>query len=82
MSDDDLPSNVTPLRSSRPASPSCPYCGQHDTTSRVSHPAGEFFCSCGNLFHGTDSEWRKLARVREEFARRRWGTQAVAAGAE
>lgn len=52
------------------AIPSCPVCGQHGTASRIGHPHGTYFCSCGSLFNGTDAEWRRWARHRLAHAER------------
>jgi hypothetical protein len=51
--------------------PSCPWCGQHDTSTRVAHPDGEWFCACGSLHNGTDGEWRRLAEHRRIAIERR-----------
>ncbi len=76
--DDEPPSNVRPfVRPARPARasgqvPSCPYCGEHDTASRVDHPSGApWFCACGSLFTGSDDEWRRLAEHRRMATERR-----------
>lgn len=76
LHDDDYPSNVKPLvrpaRSARPQPLTCPYCGRHDTTSRVDHPSGApWFCACGSLFTGSDDEWRRLAEHRRMASERR-----------
>lgn len=58
-------------RAPRTNGPSCPWCGQHDSSTRVQHPDGEYMCSCGSLHNGTDSEWRKLAEYRKKAIERR-----------
>lgn len=67
-------SNVRSLNSARQQrnqSPTCPWCGITGTASRVNNPNGEWFCSCGSLFNGTDVEWRKLAAHRRASDQRR-----------
>lgn len=49
----------------------CPWCGHHDRTVPVEHPLGRFFCACGSLFWGTDSEFRRLAQHRRAAIERR-----------
>lgn len=76
MSDpwDDLGGHE-PERAPAPAAngtvPSCPVCGQHGTATRINHPDGTYYCSCGSLFHGTDTEWRRWAHHRRMTAERR-----------
>jgi len=54
--------------------PSCPWCGHHDRAVEVADPNGRFFCACGSLFWGTDSEWRRLAQHRRQAIERRVNT--------
>ncbi len=59
--------------------PTCPRCGHHDRVAVVNHPAGQFFCTCGSLFTGSDDEWRRLATYRmQAIERRRRGDQREA----
>lgn len=44
--------------------PTCPRCGLHDRASRINHPHGRYYCSCGHLFEGTQAEWHRLAKTR------------------
>lgn len=50
--------------------PTCPVCGETGNASYVNRPEGMFFCSCGSLFNGTDSEWRRWAYHRRMAAER------------
>lgn len=62
--------NQAPTPAARGIVPSCPVCGEHGMASRIGHPDGTYFCSCGSLFNGTDAEWRRWARHRREHAER------------
>lgn len=53
--------------------PTCPRCGLTGDATRINHPNGAYFCSCGQLYTGTDHEWRRLARTRRETIERRAG---------
>lgn len=53
------------------AAPTCPWCGNTGRVSLAGRPEGRWFCACGSLFHGTDSEWRRLAAHRRRAAERR-----------
>lgn len=48
--------------------PTCSWCGLNDRATRLEHHLGRFFCSCGSLFDGTESEWRRLANWRRKHA--------------
>ena len=54
--------------------PTCPVCGQQDTASPVDRPEGRYFCSCGSLFNGTDTEWWRWAEHRRLAAERKLRT--------
>ena len=56
-----------------PNSVTCPRCGSHTTTIRVDHPAGTYFCTCGQLFYGTDREWHRLTTERRQLQERKAG---------
>lgn len=51
--------------------PTCPWCGQHHTSTRVAHADGEWYCSCGSLHNASDAEWRLLAEHRKKVIERR-----------
>jgi hypothetical protein len=70
--DDDRPVNgrVGPAVPSHV--PTCPACGLHDATERSDNPDFAYLCgSCWTLFTGTELEWRRMRRLREDVARRR-----------
>lgn len=73
---DVVPMRQSERRISRNGSPTCPYCGDHET-SRVDHPGGTYFCPCGCLFNGSDAEFRRLAKHRQDVAARRWDAGAA-----
>jgi len=51
--------------------PTCPYCGVTGDATDIGHFYGRFFCSCGSLFWGSDSEWHRLAKHRRLAAERK-----------
>lgn len=52
--------------------PTCPACGLNDATERSEHPDYPYLCgSCWTLFTGTELEWRRMRKLREDVVRRR-----------
>jgi len=51
--------------------PTCPYCGVTGDATDLGHDLGRYFCSCGSLFWGSDSEWHRLAKHRRMAAERK-----------
>lgn len=50
----------------------CPACGLHDQAERADHPDFAFLCgACWTLFQGTDEEWFRLKKLREDVTKRR-----------
>lgn len=50
----------------------CPACGSHDSAERTSHPDFAWLCGlCWTLFVGTDLEWRRMRKQREDAITRR-----------
>lgn len=54
-------------------SPSCPLCGNPDSVCEIASPHGRYYCACGTVFDGTDSEWTHWARRRRERIERMAG---------
>ena len=54
-----------------PQVPTCPRCGNHDRAGRIDHPEANFYCACGTLFLGTESEWRRHSKERQQAQERR-----------
>lgn len=46
----------------------CPRCGQHSTSSAVTHGYGRYLCDCGTLHDGaTDAAWGRWAGRRAVY---------------